>query len=703
MGTSSSKKKRKTGSGKEHFTGVRHGTLERDRRERKRSLGQKTALGWTKSGPVLATGKTVVYERKGKASTSQALTPTLSTSLRYSDFNRIVRKASLEIDDVKPMYIPYDTDEVFQDDPDDLCHICSVYTGGTLFTCRVCLHVYHESCLRKIGQDGNSAQFRSKGHWSCHICDDVSGLLTEEEMERLCQTFEKYNIIKGRNLLHEEILSFWKQQFLDKVASGMDLDTERRLVDVICKMDADHRGLVAWKNFLDHEALKILNKRNKNSLLRLLKESEIREIRNKFKLFDYNKQGYIMKDNALALLSASEAFYCIQECGSGPTLCTLGSNSQINWQQFLMMQAIYSIAARLNLWENNYDGGDHIAPRHTAINNPLPNSGNVVRGSQSSMRDTEVVMRDNRYKTRNIGVPLHHTGDKTRDIGVPLRHTGDAAVVKRDNGNARFETGDAKRNTVDATGAKPNSGNGMLRTKDAVRDTTQTVQTRKVQVTNRSVSDSGKAANLDSTRSDVTLVSACKNTPHPNTRCSFPIIYNKPKVRGNSENTDTRKFTEPSSKHLDYAATTSEREKDSRNTDKVIGQGNMDETQTSRPSCVFANDAGSGKKGSQSQAYMPQNMTNKHVNNENAAGRTVVTSKDNEITKKERSSGLQEKTNIIRAVLNRTSNGKDTTRASQIQLLRCTSVQRATKSLYGLHGTPGRRGHTDLRRPVSMA
>ena len=73
--------------------------------------------------------------------------------------------------------------------------------------------------------------------------------------------------VVGRNLLHEEILAFWKQQFLDKVASGIDLDTERRLVDVICKMDPEHNGFVTWKNFIDHESLKVLNKRNKVSML----------------------------------------------------------------------------------------------------------------------------------------------------------------------------------------------------------------------------------------------------------------------------------------------------------------------------------------------------------------------------------------------------------------------------------------------------
>ena len=110
MGTNSSKKRKKTGCGEERLTGVRHGTLERERRERKRSVGKKCAIGWTKSGPVLASEKTVVWERPHKA--SQTSTPSLSTSLRYSDFSRVVRKFSLEIDDVKPMYIPYEIDEV---------------------------------------------------------------------------------------------------------------------------------------------------------------------------------------------------------------------------------------------------------------------------------------------------------------------------------------------------------------------------------------------------------------------------------------------------------------------------------------------------------------------------------------------------------------------------------------------------------------
>lgn len=64
----------------------------------------------------------------------------------------------------------------FQVQPEELCHVCSVYTGRETYPCRICYKVYHEGCLRKLGQckDPASSALLKRAvkpvGWSCHKC-----------------------------------------------------------------------------------------------------------------------------------------------------------------------------------------------------------------------------------------------------------------------------------------------------------------------------------------------------------------------------------------------------------------------------------------------------------------------------------------------------------------------------------------------------
>lgn len=62
---------------------------------------------------------------------------------------------------------------------EELCSICSVYTGVEVHPCRVCCKVFHELCLKKKDKLYDHTEldtFRKantdKG-WSCHDCVSV--------------------------------------------------------------------------------------------------------------------------------------------------------------------------------------------------------------------------------------------------------------------------------------------------------------------------------------------------------------------------------------------------------------------------------------------------------------------------------------------------------------------------------------------------
>ena len=64
-----------------------------------------------------------------------------------------------------------ETVPVPQVEPEELCHVCSVYTGSETLVCGVCYRVFHEGCLAKIGQwSGPPDILASSSMWSCHQC-----------------------------------------------------------------------------------------------------------------------------------------------------------------------------------------------------------------------------------------------------------------------------------------------------------------------------------------------------------------------------------------------------------------------------------------------------------------------------------------------------------------------------------------------------
>jgi len=116
-------------------------------------------------------------------------------------------------------------------------------------------------------QGDSAAEVTETAHtetgWSCHYCDNLNLLLTEEEMYSLTETFQQCKVIPDCSLTLEDYLRYRHQ-------AAKRGDSDRALA-----LDPEHRGHIEWPDFLSHESLLLLQQlRPQNSLLRLLTVKE---------------------------------------------------------------------------------------------------------------------------------------------------------------------------------------------------------------------------------------------------------------------------------------------------------------------------------------------------------------------------------------------------------------------------------------------
>ncbi|XP_066223902.1 PHD finger protein 24 [Saccopteryx leptura] len=185
-----------------------------------------------------------------------------------------------KLDDDKPPDICLEPRELV--DNDEMCDVCEVWTAESLFPCRVCTRVFHDGCLRRMGyiQGESAVEVTEMAHtetgWSCHYCDNLNLLLTEEEMYSLTETFQQCKVIPDCSLTREDFLRYRhqaaKQGDSDRVLSE---EQEEQAARQFAALDPSHRGHIEWPDFLSHESLLLLQKlRPQNSLLRLLTVKE---------------------------------------------------------------------------------------------------------------------------------------------------------------------------------------------------------------------------------------------------------------------------------------------------------------------------------------------------------------------------------------------------------------------------------------------
>ncbi|XP_003470893.1 PHD finger protein 24 isoform X2 [Cavia porcellus] len=281
-----------------------------------------------------------------------------------------------KLDDDKPLEILLEPREPVVND--EMCDICEVWTAESLFPCRVCTRVFHDGCLRRMGylQEDGSAAVMEMAHtetgWSCHYCDNLNLLLTEEEMYSLSETFQQCKVIPDCSLTLEDFVRY-RHQAAKRGERNRALsdEQEEQAARQFAALDPEHQGHVEWPDFLSHESLLLLQQlRPQNSLLRLLTVKERERARAAFLALG--------SGNAISeaqCRQAQHSWFCKHP--AEPASCNVsishvgpiadrspassGSRSQdkallpaeqesrsVDWPTFLRQSIIYILAARPN-------------------------------------------------------------------------------------------------------------------------------------------------------------------------------------------------------------------------------------------------------------------------------------------------------------------------------------------------------------------
>ncbi|XP_065069993.1 PHD finger protein 24-like isoform X1 [Rhopilema esculentum] len=268
---------------------------------------------------------------------------------------------------------------------DEVCFICNVYSTSTdIFTCRVCMKSFHEGCLRKIGDlsaevarlHANAISKSSIG-WSCYKCSNLSLLLTEDEMHEIMDLFDDYDSNQDTQISLEEYVQFKEMQFVKKTKDRCPDDLKKLASDEFCMIDRDKTGTIDWWEFLNHESIKMLARRDKEELVAILSPKEVSNVRDKFKALDVDNDGRITEYEAqkaffdwfgkLAIkdqssdtvngrhrsLSKSLSEETVKNHAHNMTMLVMEAdadrNRYVDWEEFLKNEAIYIISSRPNL------------------------------------------------------------------------------------------------------------------------------------------------------------------------------------------------------------------------------------------------------------------------------------------------------------------------------------------------------------------
>uniref|UniRef100_A0A8D2LLZ6 PHD finger protein 24 n=1 Tax=Varanus komodoensis TaxID=61221 RepID=A0A8D2LLZ6_VARKO len=263
---------------------------------------------------------------------------------------------------------------------DEVCEVCEVWTAESLLPCRVCTRVYHDGCLRRMGYLplAAAAEVIEAAHaetgWSCHCCDNLNLLLTEEEMTSLSEALQQHSVAPGDRLSLDSFLRYKRLAHPQEAGGlGEEAQQERDTLQ-FAALDPEKTGRVEWADFLSHESLLLLQRtRSQNALLRLLTAKERERARDAFLALDQHRDGLISAAESQHAQQTwfrkrhKEAPSCnvsvshVGPLSEGSPARSDGSKSPdkilpdpepedrtVDWPAFLRESAIYILAARPN-------------------------------------------------------------------------------------------------------------------------------------------------------------------------------------------------------------------------------------------------------------------------------------------------------------------------------------------------------------------
>ncbi|XP_042192179.1 PHD finger protein 24 [Callorhinchus milii] len=262
---------------------------------------------------------------------------------------------------------------------EEMCEICEVWTADELFPCRVCPRVYHDGCLRRMAclspasiQELQETALTMVG-WSCHYCDNVNLLLTEEEMFSLKEIFHQCRVIPESCLTSDDFLHYKHQIHKQLFERQMSEEQEEEVLAQFSALDGDRKGQIEWSDFLYHESLMVLQRfRSQNSLLRLVSGKELSRARAVFLSLSRDSEGRVTGSECqraqtswfrkhskesqscnvsishVGPISESSPSSRGRERAQDKSLLSSEDNRLLDWKTFLKESAIYILAARPN-------------------------------------------------------------------------------------------------------------------------------------------------------------------------------------------------------------------------------------------------------------------------------------------------------------------------------------------------------------------
>lgn len=266
--------------------------------------------------------------------------------------------------------------------PDELCFICNVYSTTTdIFTCRVCMKAFHEGCLQKIGNLSSevstlhaSAISKSNFGWSCYKCSNLSVLLMEDEMHEIMDLFDDYDTNQDTQISKEEYSKFKEKQYTTKIKEPFTKEQKELAEEEFDIIDRDQTGTIDWWEFLNHESVKMLIKREKQDLVAVLSKKEVADAKEKFKALDVDNDGKITAYEAAKVYSewfsklsgpkksdkvsgknnnrSSQDLNAASHAYNHTMLvmeADIDNNKYVDWKEYLENEALYIIATRPNI------------------------------------------------------------------------------------------------------------------------------------------------------------------------------------------------------------------------------------------------------------------------------------------------------------------------------------------------------------------
>ncbi|PIK42266.1 hypothetical protein BSL78_20875 [Apostichopus japonicus] len=149
------------------------------------------------------------------------------------------------------------------------CYLCRMVTGDTTIDCRICGRIAHLSCLQSRGFLGSenqllAAQQAQQGSligWSCPECEDVSQLLSADEMQELMERFDQYDKNGDNEFNFEDFLQ--QSHPIPKMTEEANNPADR--LKEFSEYDRDGDNTVTWEEFKFLEALRILRKASQSN------------------------------------------------------------------------------------------------------------------------------------------------------------------------------------------------------------------------------------------------------------------------------------------------------------------------------------------------------------------------------------------------------------------------------------------------------